>query len=537
MASGSSIRGTSASKGFDFGSDDVLCSYEDYGNQEPTNGSHSDAVIGANSTEQDFHKSRMIRSSVLPATCYGQPEDSFPQDVISTAEKSMKKQSENLMRFLEGISSRLSQLELYCYNLDKSIGEMRSDLVRDNGEVESTLKSVEKHLHEVQRSVQILRDKQELADTQKELAQLQLVKKDTSPSSHFQSSEAKVTAPTSDFKKMDNTSEFNNQQLALALPQQVVPQLQPPSVTPPSLAPQQNVAQHQSYYLPPAQLPTPPVPIQHPQGQYLPSDAQYQTPQMQDISRVAPQPAQTQANLTPPVQQFSQYPPKWPQQVQPPQQPLMQPQVRPSSTTAYPTYLPPGQPTNSSASETNPKSMPMQVPYSAVPQPLASRAADTIPYGYGAGRTVPQQPLPPPQQLKGTFGALPGDGYAPAGTHPALPPGSAYMMYNSESGRIHHPPHQPHFPQGGYPLSNLPLQSSQSATAGANMLARNPGHSQFNRNHPYSDLIEKLVGMGFRVDHVFGVIQRMEDSGHPVDFNAVLDRLNVHSSGAPQRGW
>lgn len=100
------------------------------------------------SFEQDFHKSRMARSAMF-SSGYNQPEDSFSQDVIATVEKSMKKYSDNLMRFLEGLSSRLSQLELYCYNLDKSISEMRSDLVRDHGEADSKLKSLEKHLQEV----------------------------------------------------------------------------------------------------------------------------------------------------------------------------------------------------------------------------------------------------------------------------------------------------------------------------------------------------------------------------------------------------
>ena len=83
------------------------------------------------------------------SAAYGQPEDSLNQEVIATVEKSMKKYADNLMRFLEGISSRLSQLELYCYNLDKSIGEMRSDLNRDHGEADAKLKSLEKHLQEV----------------------------------------------------------------------------------------------------------------------------------------------------------------------------------------------------------------------------------------------------------------------------------------------------------------------------------------------------------------------------------------------------
>lgn len=99
---------------------------------------------------QEFNKSRMARSSVFPAASFNTPEESsFSQDVISTVENSMKKYTDNIMRFLEGISSRLSQLELYCYNLDKSIGEMRSDWVRDHGESESKLRSLEKHIQEV----------------------------------------------------------------------------------------------------------------------------------------------------------------------------------------------------------------------------------------------------------------------------------------------------------------------------------------------------------------------------------------------------
>ncbi|GAV70421.1 DUF1421 domain-containing protein [Cephalotus follicularis] len=516
MASGSSGRTTSGSKGFDFGTDDILCSYEDYKNQDSANGSHSDPVIGSGSSK-DYHKSRMMRSSMFPATTYSQPDDSFNQDVISTVEKSMKKYADNLMRFLEGISSRLSQLELYCYNLDKSIGEMRTDLIRDNEEADSKLKSLEKHLQEVHRSVQILRDKQELAETQKELAKLQLVQKESS--SQSQSNEERSSPVASDPKNTDNSSDMHNQQLVLALPHQVAPQQQP--VAPPAQTAAQNVNQQQSYYLPQTQL-------------HLPSDSQYRT--SPDISRVAPQPTQSQVNQTPPAQPFPQYQQQWPQQlppqVQPPRQPSMQPQMRPPSTTVYPVY-PSSQPTNPSQ-EAMPNSMPMQVHFSGVPQSISSRS-DAMPYGYGGpGRTVPQQP--PPQQIKGTFGSQPSDGYATAGPHPTLPPGSAYIMYDSEGGRAPHPSQQHLFPQGGYPPTHSPHQNPQQ-TSGTNLMARNPGHSQFIRNHPYGELIEKMVSMGYRGDIVASVIQRMEESGQPVDFNTVLDRLNVHSSGGSQIGW
>ncbi|KAH0975343.1 hypothetical protein GBA52_017242 [Prunus armeniaca] len=48
MASGSSGRANPSTQGFDFVSDDILCSYEDYGNQDSSNGNHSDPVMGNN---------------------------------------------------------------------------------------------------------------------------------------------------------------------------------------------------------------------------------------------------------------------------------------------------------------------------------------------------------------------------------------------------------------------------------------------------------------------------------------------------------
>lgn len=85
-----------------------------------------------------------------PSSAYNSPqEESSNQEMVNIVERTVKKHTDNLMRFLEGISSRLSQLELYCYNLDKSIGEMRSDLVRDHEDANSKLKSLEKHIQEV----------------------------------------------------------------------------------------------------------------------------------------------------------------------------------------------------------------------------------------------------------------------------------------------------------------------------------------------------------------------------------------------------
>ncbi|KAG9153860.1 hypothetical protein Leryth_005973 [Lithospermum erythrorhizon] len=316
MASVGSGRG--GSKGFDFASDDILCSYQDLvPNNNNQDDSNSDPSIPPYSKE--FQKSRMSKSSMFPSGSYSPPEESsMNQDMISAVERSMKKHSDNMMRFLEGLSSRLSQLELYCYNLDKSIGEMRSDLDRDHGEADLKLKSIEKHLHEVHRSVQILRDKQELAETQKELAKLQLAQVGSSTKGSVQQNEEK--AASQEAEKSDNSSDMHGQQLALALPHQLAPQpslpsrpeqpQQPPQVAAPPM-PSQSMTQTQAYYLPPSQMTTLQGPNQASQGQYMSSSSHYQGSQMQDMSRIAPHQTQSQVNQPSQVQPVANYQHQW----------------------------------------------------------------------------------------------------------------------------------------------------------------------------------------------------------------------------------
>lgn len=385
--------------------------------------------------------------------------------------------------------------------------------------------------------MQIIRDKQELAETQKDLAKLHILQKESSSSSHSHSNEERASPVASDPKKNENMSENNNLQLALALPHQI-PQQNAVTPPPPAALPQ-NVPQQQSYYISSTQLPSQPTHIQHPQSQYQ---------QLQDVSRFPSQMTNAQLSQTPP-QQFNQYQQQWtqqpPQQVQPPQQqPSMQPQIRPPPTSVYASYSM-NQPT--SMPDTMPNSMAMQMSFAPIPQPGSSRI-DSVSYGYvGSGGTVSQQH----PQVKNAFGQQPGEGYLPSGQQPSLPSGG-YMMYDRESGRPPHlhpqpqqPPHHPpqpqqqqqHFNPSGYPPpANASLQIPQHPSGG-HVIARNSNHPQFmrNQNHPYSEIVDKLNGMGFRSDHVASVIQRMEESGQPIDFNAVLDGLS--NPGGPQRVW
>ncbi|KAF8043304.1 hypothetical protein BT93_A1597 [Corymbia citriodora subsp. variegata] len=547
MATGSSGRANSGSKSFDFVSDDILCSYDDFANQESLNGSHSDPPIPANAIK-DFHKNRLVRPvTYAPPSC-SQPEDSLIHDLVSTVEKSMKRNADSIMRFLEGISSRLSQLELYCYNLDKSIGEMRSELTRDHDEADVKLKSLEKHVQEVHRSVQILRDKQELAETQKELARLHFVRKDSSSSSQSQTNEEK--SPTSDTKKTECTPDVSNQQLALALPHQIMPQPQPqPQPRPVSLtsqAPPQNVSQPQSYYLPPVQMQTMAAPTQMTQTQYLPSDPQFsarQSAQLQNVSSVPAQPMQPQVHQTLPPHSFSHYQQQWSQPL--PQQAPVALQQQSSAqaqmvapSTVYP-HCPPSQPTTLAPKEASLSSVHMSVQYSGIPA-TASGRPENMAIGYGGpGRTTQQHhhhQQPPPQAIRSTFVMQNNDGYGAVGANPSMSPGNAFMVYDGENGRMHHVPQQPPLPQGAYPQTNISYQNLQP-TPPPNHAVRNPAYLQFVRKHADKELVDRFMSMGFRVDHVVSVIQRMEESGQAVDFNSVLDRLSVPSSGNPQRTW
>ncbi|KAK4776457.1 hypothetical protein SAY86_005145 [Trapa natans] len=500
-----------------------LATYEDFGNRDSSNGSNSDPLMGTNS-RKDFHKSRFATPVYAAPPPYSQPEDSLNEDVVIIVERSMKKHVDNLMLFLEGISSRLSQLELYCYNLDRSMGEMRSEFNRDHDDADTKLKSLDKHLQEVHRSVQILRDKQELAETQKELAKLQLVQKETSLG-NSQSSEERASAPAPETKKTDNPADASNQQLALALPHQVAP---PQPVSPPSQTPAQSLPQLQAYYLSRPQMPTPSGAAH---VQYGLPDPQGRSTQLQENSQMPPPSMQPQVNQQPTMHPFPQYQQQqWHQQVPS--------QMRAPPTPVYSSYLP-NQPSNSPLplppQEYVPNSMHMQLPYAGGLPPVPGHA-ETVPYGYGGPSRILQQQQPPAQPVKGAFRPPPsGDGYAAAPQNP-IPPCSGYMVYESDSVRTphQHPPQQGHFSQGMYPPPNVPPHPNPSTNSSNNLLV---SHPQFARSHPHGELIDKLMRMGFRGDHVASVIQRMEETGQPVDFNFVLDQLKVHSSVGSQMRW
>jgi hypothetical protein len=79
-----------------------------------------------------------------------QQEPCFPKETVMAAvEECMRKQAEGLLHSLEGIGGRLSQLELYCYKLERSIGELRSDVMDYHSEGTVNFRCLDKNIRQV----------------------------------------------------------------------------------------------------------------------------------------------------------------------------------------------------------------------------------------------------------------------------------------------------------------------------------------------------------------------------------------------------
>jgi hypothetical protein len=94
---------------------------------------------------QDFQENRLLMSFVN----FHEQEKISKEIVTHAIESCMKKQADNLLNSLDVINGRLSQLELYCYILERSIGELRSDVMDYHNEANLNFRCVEKQVKEV----------------------------------------------------------------------------------------------------------------------------------------------------------------------------------------------------------------------------------------------------------------------------------------------------------------------------------------------------------------------------------------------------
>ncbi|OEL19313.1 hypothetical protein BAE44_0019670 [Dichanthelium oligosanthes] len=143
--------------------------------------------------------------------------------VMAAVEECMRKQADALLHSLDGIGGRLSQLELYCYKLERSIGELRSDVMDYHAESTANFRCIDKNLRQVHKSVQILQDRQDLAETPKELSKLQIAHE--VPSQKSETTGFSMLAP----RENDHSTQASKHEVAL-LPIHQVNGMQSPAV-------------------------------------------------------------------------------------------------------------------------------------------------------------------------------------------------------------------------------------------------------------------------------------------------------------------
>ncbi|KAL3686986.1 hypothetical protein R1sor_013295 [Riccia sorocarpa] len=467
-------------------------------------------------------------------------KEAFEAAIVAAVERTMKKYADNLRRAVDGLTVRLSQLESSTQNLAHSLGDLRNVVVNNHGDTEGKLRSLENHILEVQRGVQLLRDRQELAETQSQLAKLQAVTK-SKDASH-------ASVPSAPSPLPEKLPQSTQAPLEKALSEG---------------SQQQNssIVHASSYQQPLQQLPSVPTMPSAPEQLQLPQppQQQQQLPQLQQPSEVLPpslhqqpppHPPPPSQQITHPQQHSQQHPhappPPGQMHMQPfylhQQQSLPQPQAPPPSTQIYghqqeaPAYSqnPQGPPPSQSYSPDGPSYHsgsygppgPVSQPQRQTPQiPPSPHITQQHPmYDPSMGRTSSGQlALPPPHLPQGPSSAIydpqsPGSGY----------PSSSYRVAQPLTGQLVSAPSG-----GGAGYPRLPV--AQPLPAGGDP----PGTPFVSTNRGVIDeVVEKVTQMGFSRDQVRSVVRRLTESGQAVDLNIVLDKLMNGGDGQPPpKAW
>ncbi|CAM6042833.1 unnamed protein product, partial [Sphagnum compactum] len=250
---------------FDFGNDDLLPSFE-----------FQPAAEASKSTTTQQVDDR-TRRNLSPSPLWNNPshdQSGHPAGresvewatVVATVERTMKKYADNLLHVLEGMSGRLSQLEFNSQRIEYTVGKLKVESADHHGAADGKLRSLENMVKEVQRGVQVLRDKQGIVEEQLKLAKLQ--------------HDGKMEAP--------HSQQLQVQAMPLTL--QLEPHYQPQTLSQPLQSQPQQQAHQQ-------------LPPQHSQQVQLQATPQTSLPEPQYQPQALPQPQSQPQQLTHPIPQ------------------------------------------------------------------------------------------------------------------------------------------------------------------------------------------------------------------------------------------
>ncbi|XP_047054598.1 protein tfg-1-like [Lolium rigidum] len=469
---------------------------------------------------------------------------------IADIDRTMKKYSDNLLHALDGVSSRLSQLEGRTHHLENSVDEFKLTIGNYNGSTDGKLRQLENMLREVQAGVQIMRDKQEIVETQLHLAKLQPAKTETQSSENsgvgqadsrqqsvaqsqhqvltpsqpqaFPALPAPNAPPPPPTYQSQPPAQFPGHAPHSQMPSAPVPSVpalpQDPYYTPSA---QPTEAIHQQYQAPPVSQPqAPPAPQQHYQAPPVSQPPVPPAQQQQYQAPPAPQPqappAPQQQYQAPPVPQ-PQAPPAPPQQYQPPSQ-FPQYSQQPQSANVNPSSAPPApQQTEYGPSHNYPPNVHPPSPY--MPPPTES-----APPFYGQNPSMYEPPAvrpnsgPPPSYGSTGYGPQGGNSFSESYGYTGSP------SYRGNAG-MKPTPFAPSGPSSGGSSGNY---GSRLPTARilpqAEPVSSTPAGPTGNRV-ALDDVVEKVATMGFSREQVRATVRRLTENGQNVDLNVVLDKL------------
>ncbi|OVA20779.1 Protein of unknown function DUF1421 [Macleaya cordata] len=447
---------------------------------------------------------------------------------LSEIDRAVKKHADDLLHAIEGVSARLSQMESRTRNLESSVDELKASVESNHGSTEGKLRLLENVLREVQTGVQVLRDKQEIAEAHLQLAKLQASKGDQQPESqnsttHSDSLPQPAFAPQQSHQPLLPP-------VAPPQPLQPLPVLSPPNVPPPP--PQQNPTQIQlSPHVPQNQIPS--VPQRDP---YFPPPGQLPESPQQPYQLPPAQPAQPPPPA--PHQRFQPVP-QLPHYSQTPQLPQHHPPVGPVNP-PHPQL----QPSISHHSEENPYVPPPSYPPTVRQSPSMNNSLSGNPssqqfygtpahmYDSPASRTNPG--------FSSGYGPSPGanfsDTYSYSG--PPSPYGSSSTMKPPQLSS------SPSAPSGGgsnYPRIPTAQLLPQALPTASSVSGSGSSSAGTGNRVPIDDVVDKVVSMGFSRDQVRTTVRKLTENGQSVDLNVVLDKLmnggGGSGEGQPQKGW
>ncbi|KAL0925617.1 hypothetical protein M5K25_003979 [Dendrobium thyrsiflorum] len=438
---------------------------------------------------------------------------------VEDVENTVKKYVDIILHALEGMSSRLSQLESRTCILENSVDDLKVSIGNNYGSTDGKLRQMENILREVQTGVQVLRDKQEITEAHLELAKLQLSTK----ADHLQSESA--LAPS----ELQQKQHYQHQQAHPPQPQQPIqqaPQLsaitpsQPPPPPPPLPAP--NAPPPPPPPLPQqSQLPVPyaaQLPLQH-QMTSMPSlpEQQYSKPSHQ-LTQYTPtgQPNE-------PIHQQQQYqmPPSHPQ----PQSGLPQSQLYQSSP-QVPQYSQPIQP-----EEPNTYMPPSQSYLPNIRQPSPQSPTGPPLHQY-YGTNPPLYELPPANRP--SSGNIPiSSSYGGPGLSEPYIYGNSPSHYNSKPSPFSSAP-----PTSGGSGSYQRLPTAKLLPQAASVGSNAGGGGPTGNRVAVDDVVDKVSTMGFSREQVRATVRKLTENGQSVDLNVVLDKLmNDGEVHQPAKGW